>query len=353
MSYPPRPAAFVRGLGARATLSMAWGFMTRPRRVAAFHSWEKDRGQLPEHDDGFESFVVSRVGKAAYERFYQPYVEKVWGLDPKEISQTVAKQRASTSTPLQTFRRAMTRNAKVDRQFLYPEQGIGTLIAGLRSLAEEAGVSIKTQRTCDKDTDFRNFQRVFYSGHLSDLVPGSGLSHRGLYVIYLAFPRGVVEANDTWYTPEGQYWFGRVSQPSRFSPALQAERSDVLCVEIPEGRWGSGQDFTESLDQLTNQLFKAGILREVCSPLDATQIWIPKVYPVFHRGWYRQWKDALDEVGKLGEIFPIGRQGLFLHCNMDHCVRISWEAVEHVRASGSSASWRQRCPEFLDLRVRD
>ena len=353
MSYPPKPVAFLRGLGGRAALSMAWGFVTRPGQVAAFKSWEKDRGELPERDIGFEEFVVSRVGRAAYERFYRPYVEKVWGVDPGEISRTVAKQRVSTSAPLTTFRRALSRTAVVDRSFLYPRDGIGSLIESLKTMAVEAGASFKTHQLCDSKTDFGNFDRVFYSGHLADLVPESGLQHRGLYVVYLALPKGFVRDHDTWYAPEEKYWFGRVSQPSRFSPSLTADQGDVLCVEIPEGRWGRGQDFTQSLDTLLEQLVDAGIVSEHCPLLDATQIWIPRVYPVYHRGWFAQWKKALDDLGDLGEILPIGRQGLFLHCNMDHCVHIAWEAVQHAQSSGSAASWRARCADFLDLRVRD
>ena len=92
---------------------------------------------------------------------------------------------------------------------------------------------------------------------------------------------------------------------SSSSPSLTADQGDVLCVEIPEGRWGRGQDFTQSLDTLLEQLVDAGIVSEHCPLLDATQIWIPRVYPVYHRGWFAQWKKALDDLGDLGEILPI------------------------------------------------
>ena len=353
ISYPPSPVAFLRSLGPKTSVSMALGFATRPRSLRSFRTWERDRSSVPVADEGFEEFVIQRVGRSAYQKFYKPYVEKVWGLDPSEISRTVAKQRVSTSAPLQTFRRALTSSAETDRSFLYPTNGMASLILHLRRQAEELGVEIYGGRRFDADTDRSPFGSIFFSGHLDHLVPDSGLEHRGLYILHLAYPSGLVPGHDTWYTPELKYWFGRVSQPQRFSPALKSEGRDVLCVEIPEGRWGKGRDFISELDTITKQLCDAGILQREVRPIASQQTWIDRVYPIYRRGWYERWRVALDQVAEQGPVFPIGRQGLFLHCNMDHCVHISSEAVQHVSSGGDAKGWVERCVDFLDLRVRD
>ena len=96
-----------------------------------------------------------------------------------------------------------------------------------------------------------------------------------------------------------------------------------------------------------------GILTEYSEPLEVKQTWIPKVYPMYTRGWVNLWKDALKKTAELGSIYPIGRQGLFLHCNMDHCVHISSEAVRHVLQNGTPKEWSEKCLEFVDVRVRD
>jgi UDP-galactopyranose mutase len=353
IAYPPRPVPFLRGLGVRTSLSMAWGFARRPGALRSFREWEADRSSVPVTDEGFEAFVVQRVGMSAYTKFYRPYVEKVWGMNPSEISRTVAKQRVSTSAPLKTFRRALTRSAAVDRTFLYPRHGMVALVERLRGMALELGVQFQSGRRFDAETDAGDYSSVLFSGHLDHLVPDAGLGHRGLYILHLAYPKGLVPDTDTWYTPELKFWFGRVSQPSKFSPSQQAGEQDILCVEIPEGRWGSKKDFLAELDTLTGQLWRAGILSEPVAPLASQQTWVPRVYPLYRRGWYNRWRVALERVAARGRVFPIGRQGLFLHCNMDHCVHISSEAVEHVLSGGSAAGWGRRCEQFLDLRVRD
>ena len=351
--YPLDPGAFLRGIGPRAATSMAWGWLRRPGAFAAFRAWEDDRREAGEPDEGFEDFVVRRVGHSAYERFYRPYVEKVWGLPPDQLSRTVAKQRVSTSAPLDTFRRSVRRQGTTDRTFLYPRGGMDALIRRLSTMADALGVVRHVGRRFDPDADASAWQAVLYSGRLGDLVPSAGLTHRGLYLIHVAVPRGSVPPHDTWYAPGSEFWFGRVSQPARFSDSLQAEAHDVLCIEVPEGRWGPDVDFTQRLDTLSDQLQAAGILPPECPIVDAHQTWLPTVYPMYRRGWLAHWQAALEAVVARGNVFPIGRQGLFLHCNMDHCVYISDEAVRHVESGGDARAWATRCRDFLDLRVRD
>jgi hypothetical protein len=55
----------------------------------------------------------------------------------------------------------------------------------------------------------------------------------------------------------------------------------------------------------------------------------------------------------MGDILPVGRQGLFLHCNMDHCVAIAEDAVDHLTEGHPPEAWFNKCPDYLDLRVRD
>jgi UDP-galactopyranose mutase len=352
LSYPPDPLGFVRGLGVRASAEMLGGFVARPGALRAFKSWERDRSRVPEDDMGFEDFILQRVGRGAYERFYRPYVTKVWGLDPSEISQTVAKQRVSTSRPMQTFRRAL-KPGTTDRVFLYPRGGMAGLVQSLRSSAEQAGVTIVPERRFDPEVDHSDAHDTVFTGRLRDLVPGAELAHRGLYLIFLAIEKGRLDEVDTWYAPESRYWFGRVSQPAQFSRGLSHSDHDVLCVEIPEGRWGTDHDFVAELHTLTDQLQDAGVLPPGTAPIDQAQHFVPDVYPLYRRHWYRAWQAALAEVAARGHTWPLGRQGLFLHCNMDHCVNMADQMVREMAQGRGAADWIANAGRYLDLRVRD
>lgn len=355
LDYPLQLVPFLRGLGWNTVVQMGLGFLLRPQSFRQYLSWERDRANPEEDDEGFEQFVVRRAGWAAYQQFYRPYVEKVWGEDPSLISRTVAKQRISTSLPWQRLWASLSfRNNKTPETFLYPRWGMVGLIRCLKQMAEELGVSIHCGRKVDAVAlPTLDATAIFFGGHLSDLVPTCSLTHRGLYLVYLAFPEGSVEHHDTFYVPESDYWFGRVSQIAQFSPEFVVAGKQVLCLEIPEGRWGTGMNFLENPDVLREQLCSAGILKHRVPILDAHQHFLPRVYPLYRRGWLSQWQQAMQTLQAWPHVYPIGRQGLYLHCNIDHCVQISHHAVQSFLQHECSTHWLTQTHRYLDLRVRD
>lgn len=366
IAYPLRLLGFLRGLGPVQAARFGVGFLTRTSQLRKFASWERDRAALDplsEDDDvGFEHFVRERVGDSAYQAFYRPYAEKVWGLPASELSTVVAKKRVSTTHPMTVLKQAaadaLFRRRKTAGTFEYPRLGMGALVQALCDEAKESGVTLRFgRRFTTTDRDAAQFSHVLYGGHLSDLLPDPArLAHRGLYLVYLALPVAPWSRVDTFYSPEGCYLFGRVSQPKNFSPALAGPGSraeTVLCVEVPEGRHGPQRDFARDPSRLCDELRTAGILPKGVCPVAAHQIFLPRVYPLYRRGWLRTWSQAMRELAACGRLFPIGRQGLFLHCNIDHCVQIAADLCAHLQAGKSAAEWAQTAERYLDLRVRD
>ena len=344
LSYPLDPLRFVAGLGLKTTSEMALGWLTRPGAFQRTMSWEHDRREV-EHDEGFESFVMKRVGEAAYQQFYEPYARKVWGIEPGELSQTVAKQRVSTSNPLSSILRPTVKH------FLYPKLGMASLISLLRQKLSDLGGTVRLGESLDLKK--QHSEPIIYTGHLDALAPDFKLTHRGLYLVYMALPRDVLDDTDTWYVPESDYWFGRVSQPEKFSNELSNRRESMLCIEIPEGCWGPNEDFTKHARTLVEQLHAANILNYKVDPTMVYQKFLPRIYPMYTRGWASRQQNALVAAARHQPIFPCGRQGLYLHCNMDQAVATAAAAVEHMSRGGSAEAWVPRCQEFADFRVRD
>ena len=352
--YPPSFSDVTRGLGLGGAMlaasSLARAQLARP--------WESARVDAHPEDVGFAEFVRRRVGDALFRSFYRPYVEKVWGLDADEVSQTVAKARVSTSSPLRLIGGALVRRFRAARtgeredEFLYPRGGTSSLIARLAEQARAAGVTIRTGTRFDPAA--RRDDRVLYAGRLRDLV-SRPLDHRGVYLIYLALPIERVSHHETFYTPEARYWFGRVSELQNYSPALRAPGETILCVEIPEGRLGRDLRFDREprLGELLTQLRDAAILPRGVAPTAVEQRFVADVYPLYRRGWTRTWEAALADVSHLREVLPFGRQGLFLHCNIDQCIAMAHDVVQHASAGGDSAAWRARARRLIGVRVRD
>lgn len=357
--YPPDAISLARALGPTATASMALGLLARPKRRAAYRGWEEDR-RGAEEDVGFAQFVSERVGTPALDAFYRPYAEKVWGLSAEELSQTVAKKRFSGAGPWSAVRGAARRvgaglrgqGHEAQQRYAYPRAGMGSIVEFLRDELARRDVRIELGRPFDVDQ--RDERTVLYSGNLTDLV-STDLEHRGVYLVYLALPVAQLAQTETYYSHDPKYFFSRVSELGNYSPDLKNPGETILCVEIPEGAWGRGVAFHEGgmLRELCRQLEHAGIVPPGVSPLEVRQRFVPRVYPLYRRGWFAEWKATLARVGELGNVFPFGRQALFLHCNLDHCANIARDVVEHVHRRGTSTEWLARVPEYVHLRVRD
>jgi UDP-galactopyranose mutase len=346
--YPLSPVSFARALGPETTLRMAMGWLLRPRRWTRFQSWESDRrADAAERDEGYEHFVLSRVGTAAYEAFYRPYVDKVWGIDPKELSVSVARQRFSSSSPV-----SQVLTSRRDESFWYPLKGLGGLIDGLMKEAYGLGVTVETGAVVDTPS-LREWPAVLHTGPLESVAVTGGLARRGLYLLHLRFHGSPTDEVDTWYVPGSESWFGRVSRPAAFTGERIDRSSTVLAVEIPEGRWGVGMDFLAKLDVIRRQLMEAGIVRGEAPLLGAKQTFVGGVYPEYRRGWVGSWGEAMASVASLGNVYMAGRQGLFLHCNIDHAVATSLAAAEHLSDGVAVERWAESAARWLDVKVRD
>ncbi|MCC6553164.1 MAG: NAD(P)-binding protein [Polyangiaceae bacterium] len=364
--YPPGALAMARALGPRAGAAMGLGLLAARRRRIAFSRWERERAAA-DADVGFERFVIERVGRAAYASFYRPYAEKVWGIDPAELSQTVAKKRISTTNPLALFRSAAARAAalldrgaprlaageRLDR-FVYPAGGTSSLVAHLEARLEELGVRPERGAAFAAGSAGAIAPPVLFAGDLADLVPDAGLELRGLYLVYLALPAARLGESETYYSPDARFWFGRASELQNYSPALRRPGETILCVEIPEGAWGRGIDFASGarLEALLDQLAEARIVPRRAAPIEVRQRFVPNVYPLYRRGWLATWRRAMRAAAARGAV-PFGRQALFLHCNLDHCAAIAADAVAHVTAGRSPEAWVEQAERYLELRVRD
>lgn len=337
LNYPLSPLGLMRGLGLADGLRFAADFLRAPR-------WQA-HGRA-DTDVGFAQFVQQRAGLAAYTAFYEPYARKVWGLDPAELSQTCAKQRLSTAAPWQ----ALTASAQ-RQQFWVPRGGFAMFVEQLRSKCVGLGVSLHVA-TPVPAAAVQAADAVLDSGHLQRHAPGLLCDHKGLHLLWLQVEGPALADVDTWYCPEPQFAFGRVTQVSHFCPP-QPDLPRLLCVEIPQGSLGDSVQWAAHIPLLSAQLRQAGIVA-ACNHLRLMQQhFLPRVYPLHRRGWRATWQAAMAAAVADGKTLPIGRQGLWLHCNLDQAMHTAELAVAQVVAGQPAALWPEIAKQFLQLQVRD
>ncbi|MFO0757324.1 MAG: NAD(P)-binding protein [Byssovorax sp.] len=347
MSYPPDPLAMMKALGPVAGLSLSAGLFARNARRQALGMLRGPAGKAPmEGDPGFEGAMIDRVGERAYQAFYRPYVEKVWGIPPEELSQSLVYRRVHGDRPRRADAHLADRAVDwVDAGlrdhgslgFLFPAGGASSILAWLEAKLAELRVPIDRGRAFGR-ADVGTTP-VLYAGDLDALVE-SGLTHRGAYLVWLALPLDRDGRAQTYHSSDPRHWFGRVTELTHAAPEVRPGEA-LFCVEIPEGRWGAHADFTrgERLSVLLEQLATAGIVPHGVFPIEAVQRFVPRVYPLYRRGWIDEWRRAMQKVIALRAVIPIGPEALFQKAGLDQATRLAEAAVHHVEARLSIETW--------------
>jgi hypothetical protein len=286
-------------------------------------------------------------GRAAYRTFCRPYAEKIWGVPPEELSQSVAYRRVRSTRPRPLGKRFRDRAAAWiegglrdldETGFVFPTGGASSILRWLE--AELAARSVPIERGRAFRREDVGTTPTLFAGELGDLVE-SRIEHRGLYLVWLAMPLARACAEQTYHSSDPRHWFGRVTELSAHAAPERRPEETLLCVEIPEGRWGTRADFTRGnqLAALLEQLSMAGIVPQGARAIEAHQRFVPRVYPLLRRGWMGEWRRIMREIAALRSVIPIGPEALFLPSCLDQHAQIAEAAVSHVEARLSIETW--------------
>jgi protoporphyrinogen oxidase len=337
--------------------------------------------------EDFESFTISRVGRSLYERFYKPYAWKLYGRPPRELAKDPAEHRVRKFSCAGVLR-DITQKVRGKRSFyLYPANGIGQLSQALRQrFLSNRGTLICaaavhrlpiTSRGMVERISFTNDRGDTESIHADVVVstiPLEALHHlvtsygdgsdaprfdlrwRGLRLLHVITKDRFAGDNETYYFPDPDVVFGRVSELQQYSPVLN-QRSDVtaLTIEIPcspgEPMWLANDD-TLSADCIS-KLRAMGVLRgSTKAVVESCSQRFPAVYPIYDLGWKKRFQPIYERLDAVENLYMIGRTALFLHCNIDHCMLMGIKLARHLAdAPAHKTQWRSIQEAFFSYRV--
>jgi protoporphyrinogen oxidase len=357
VDYPLRPLNAMSGLGIGTTARIIADYLgeiiTRAVRV------RKDEIV------SLEDWVVSNFGRTMFSIYFKEYSEKVWGIDCSRISATWVAQRIKGLSLVTALKNAFFKFSGKDLatltdSFLYPSLGIGQLSDRLRGEIEKRNdVFTDTIVECVNHSDFRvgsisvrnqgevltvPADEFISSIPITKLVsmlnpsPPAGiretaakLRYRDLVIVAIMVDRDRV-TDQTWiYIPEQKIPFGRIHEPTNWSPAMAPPGKSLLVMEFFSFRgdavWNMQDD--KLADLTAENLVGLGFIsrREV---LDSVVVRVPKAYPLFEVGYRKHVDDLHDYLGRFSNLHIAGRSGMFRYYNMDVAIRSGIETAEKV-----------------------
>lgn len=360
-----------------------------PRMTGIGLSYVKSKVAPRSPEQTLEDFFVNRFGEKLYRTFFKDYTEKVWGVPCSDISAEWGAQRIKglsiTRALLHAARQALKGDGSTSQKgvetslierFLYPKFGPGQMWEEVARLVEQRGGQVHLRHAITgirRDGDMVRSVTVLdrASGetrelpcdflvstmpikHLTAMLApedeslariASALPYRDFMTAGLLVKRmtagGGRGANgmppDNWiYIQEPDVKLGRLQVFNNWCPALVADPDTVwlgleyFCDEGDE-LWSMPD--AAFLDFAARELEKIGLI-DRNDVLDGTVVRVPKAYPAYF-GEYCEIGKVRDYLDTIGNLFPVGRNGMHRYNNQDHSMLAAKAAVDAI-ASGSA-----------------
>jgi UDP-galactopyranose mutase len=163
------------------------------------------------------------------------------------------------------------------------------------------------------------------------LKAAAALKFRDLVVVAIMVDRERVTGQTWIYIPEQKIPFGRIHEPTNWSPAMAPPGKTTLVMEFFSFKGDAVWNMTDDrlTDLTVDNLVRLGFIarQEV---LDSMVVRVPKAYPLFEVG-YRKHADALlDYLGRFSNLHIAGRSGMFRYYNMDVAIQSGIETAEQI-----------------------
>jgi protoporphyrinogen oxidase len=364
VAFPPRPLDAARHLPPRFVLRAARDAALAPFRHASA--------------DTFADVVRARLGPAMADDFYDPYVRKIWGVDPSELSGELARRRVSAGSAGDLVRR-LRRPDPDAGTFLYPRRGFGEIVERLAAAAVDAGADLRLASRVTSLTPgvaVHGDDGSVATGQVWSTVPpgvlarladpapapevlaaADALDHRALVLCYVVLDRSRYTPFDAHYFPTPEVTASRVSEPKNYRNGAGIDPDDrtVLCAELPctrgDARWETPA--AELAARTMTELARAGL--PDAEPVHAEVRRVPYAYPVYRTGYEAAWSRLDAWVDATPGLLTFGRQGLFAHDNTHHALAMGLAAADALAPNGTldASRWARSRAEFAEHVVED
>jgi protoporphyrinogen oxidase len=324
--------------------------------------------EVPEGDQSFEDYIVSRYGPTLYDVFFKGYTTKFAHCTPDRLHHSWASQsihratidrRYQQGSLLNVLRIALLPKPKVTK-FIYPEGGIdlypglvrdaflqdgGQLVTGVEDLAlETGGEGITAVRFRDQRVEPA---WLVWTAPPGDLASGLGLELPRLdflsLLIFNVEVAGLVETPNQWtYFSDANLAISRISFPRNFHPRLVPSGKDGLCVEVTwPGAPPPAKELKRIGEQVVGELEAVGLVDRGRVERVHGEV-ITGAYPVYRMDYPRQLAAFVHRLSPFANLLCLGRCGTFWYNNMDDSIEAGLDLAQALAGPGPSALCPQR-----------
>ncbi|CAN5250476.1 N/A [soil metagenome] len=385
IEYPPKPLEIMQHLGITKLAGAGMSYIA----AKAAKVFEGDGGKR----ESFASLMTDAFGPELYRMLVEPYAQKVWKVAPSKIHGDIARVRVSAGGLDQMVRKLFVAEKKGQitsvKKFYYLPGGVETLVKKLRDGVESRGGKIQLVRHVESIKEFKSghlevvaenrdssVQETHSADHVISTIPLTDLLGMLLHQKpdpEIAKARGELRyisnflvcvvvnksrvTDDQWlYFPEKDTVFNRAYEPKNFDSSMGPAGEGMIVFEIT---CHPGDAISRKSDAaLTRATIKGavrvGLLRE--DEIIATHVHrIPFTYPLYDLDYRTRLSRIWRYLEKFPNLLSAGRQGLFLHNNMDHSIHMGFRAAARIaeEKENPARAFYSEARRFQQFRIVD
>ena len=334
-------------------------------------------------EKSFQDWVSNRFGKKLFNIFFKTYTEKVWGMPCSEISADWAAQRIKGLSLLSAVVNALFPKKKghsggdviktlIDT-FEYPRLGPGMMwektrddiraLGGQVLLGEEV-TTIHREGSRVTAVTARNAQGEetrWEGAHFIVTMPlresvlafdpplaaaavaaAKRLTYRDFLTVALVLNRKELFPDNWIYVHDPGVKLGRIQNFNNWSMDLLGDQEttclglEYFCFE-GDALWESSEEELIALGR--RELVQLGLARTE-DFIKGCVVRMEKSYPVYGPGYNEDVRIIREELSKLENIQPVGRNGMHKYNNQDHSMMTALLAARNIRQPGSYDIWK-------------
>jgi protoporphyrinogen oxidase len=328
--------------------------------------------------ESFAGVLESGLGWTICREFYFPYVHKIWGLPPQEISSKQAHRRVSANSLKKMLQKILDAVPGFKHPgsgiYFYPRKGFGQISHQLYIAAKNAGANfhlgasvtslhmngniIDTVYSCASNGQTITHQpeyvwstipipsllRLLQPPAPPSLIEASQkIQYRAMILIYLILKQNQFSEYDAHYFPDSDIPITRISEPKNYNNAHEPRNMTVLCAELPcftnDPEWTMTD---KELGEIVSDSLKRASIPLKTHPKIVVSRRLSHAYPVYHKDYQLYFEHIDHWLNQIENLLSFGRQGLFAHDNTHHALYMAYAAADCLNQNGrfNSDKWQ-------------
>ena len=309
------------------------------------------------NNKNFKTWITSRFGKTLYDNFFGPYTQKLWGIEPEQLSADWAGQRISLLDLKDVFKRLVLQNKNTVRTYAksyrYPKYGFGELPQRMAKKFENLGGQIYV------DTEVTHFEyeahtikkvstatHHFQATNIISTMPLNEMSAKLGFESQLQF-RSLrflclgLDIEDfspyTWqYVSDYELIPTRIQEPKRRSKYMSPKGKSSIMLEIPcnkgDNIWNMSE---ENLLEIVKKDLKKLNFEIEDKIVDYFSFSTEHAYTLMDTNYNQRRNQTIAYLNQFDNLIMAGRQGTFRYIFMDTAMETGLMAAQKVIDNGS------------------